>query len=97
MYEALPMMQNAINRLTADNKQQPTELTPLSSLPLPYHDDPAQQPSESLLPQQYIDSTTGRSRLLVVQSLHSPQTDQAPQLFGIWKIVKASGKASLAL
>lgn len=88
------MMQTAMDLL---NEQQPAESTSLSSLPLPYHDDPARRPRESLLPQQYIDSATGRPRPLVVQSLRSPHSGQDTQLFGTWKTVKASAKASLAL
>lgn len=60
---------------------------------LPYHDDPAQVPSER---QEYIDSKNGRPRPLVVQSLE-PCTEHVQQAFGTWETVKAKTNASYAL
>ncbi len=82
---------------TADVEEQPAELASLSSLLLPYSDNPAQQPTEAPLPQQYINSITRRPRPLVVQSLEPPSMSQKRQLFGTWKTTKASSNASLAL
>lgn len=97
VYEGLSIRYTAIGFFTPNSDWQLAELCLISSLPPPYHDDPAQQRPEQQLPQQFIDSTTGKLCSLVVQSLHPPYSDQEQQLFITWKTVKASGNASPAL